>query len=379
MPTPVSEKDKHIASVFYHPKTGFGSIEQTFQAARKLDATINRNDIREFLAKQEVRQRHKPHKVNSFVPMFPRQEFQVDLLDMGAKAVPRYGFTAVDIFTKKGACIPIRSKLAKDTAAALRTVFEELGYPSSIMCDEGGEFLGEFAAECKKQDVEIIQSRTGGRFVERFIRTLKKPLFERVKSLGGNWRQYVRDVVDNYNDKVHSSIDDKPTHVADNEYDYPIIEHAHETMLKQAKFPTRHSEINVGDHVKVRVKQGGFYKETFNSWSDDVYTVRSIDAEAPQGKVYHLEDYRRPLLRFELKKVDDVQRYKPGAGLRSALHKVKRAAVVAAAQAELAAFAAPPRPPPRPAPVVAAANLRAAGGHRMVTRSMRAPGPIEID
>ena len=60
MPTPVSEKDKLIASVFYHPKTGFGSIEQTFQAARKLDATINRNDIREFLAKQEVRQRRKP-------------------------------------------------------------------------------------------------------------------------------------------------------------------------------------------------------------------------------------------------------------------------------------------------------------------------------
>ena len=109
------------------------------------------------------------------------------------------------------------------------------------------------------------------------------------------------------------------------------------------------------------------------------YTLRSIDAEAPQGKLYHLEDYRRPLLRFELKKVDDVQRYKPGAGLRSALHKVKRAAVVAAAQAELAAFAAPPRPPPRPAPVVAAANLRAASGHRMVTRSMRAAGPIEID
>jgi len=258
MPDPITEREKTLASVFYHPKSGFGSVEHIYQSARKLDATINRDHVREFLAKQEVRQRGKPHKVNSFVADFPRQEFQVDLLDMGAKAIPRYGFVAVDIFTKKGVCIPIRSKLAKDTAVALRTTWEELGYPSSIMCDEGGEFQGEFAAECKKQDVEIVRSRTGGRFVERFIRTLKKPLFERVNSLGGNWKQYVRDVVDNYNDAVHSSIDDKPSHVADHEYDFPIIEHAYETMSKKAKFPTKHSDIGVGDHVKIRVKQGGF-------------------------------------------------------------------------------------------------------------------------
>ena len=103
----ITARDRLISEVFYNPDTGFGSIEHTLKAARLRDPSITRQDIRQFLAKQEVRQRRKPHKVNSFVPFFPRQEFQVDLLDMGDKSTPRYGFTCIDIFTKKGACIPI--------------------------------------------------------------------------------------------------------------------------------------------------------------------------------------------------------------------------------------------------------------------------------
>jgi hypothetical protein len=284
MADPITEREKTLASVFYHPRTGFGSVEQTLKQAKLRDAGITRQHVRSFLAKREIRQRRKPLKVNSFVADFPRQEFQVDLLEMGEQAVPRYGFVAIDIFSKKGACFPIRSKVASETAEALRKVFGELGYPSSIMCDEGGEFQGEFTEECKKEDVDIFRSRTGGRFVERFIRTLKLPIFERKKALGGNWTQYVQDVIDNYNDTVHSSTHDKPSFVADNEYNNPVVTSAHAWQMRHAKFPVSHENIAVGDHVKIRIKPSGFYKETFNSWShevyavfDNTYTVVSID------------------------------------------------------------------------------------------------------
>ena len=148
MPSAPTQREKLLASVFYHPQTGFGSVEHTLKTARLQDPTVTREHVRAFLAKQELRQRRKPLKVNSYVALFPRQEFQVDLLDMGEKARPRYGFVAIDIFSKKGACIPIKSKIATETAHALHKVFEELGYPSSIMCDEGGEFAAEFAEEC---------------------------------------------------------------------------------------------------------------------------------------------------------------------------------------------------------------------------------------
>ena len=156
MPDPITEREKTLAAVFYHPRTGFGSVEQTFKQAKARDADITRQHVRDFIAKQEIRQRRKPLKVNSFVAFFPRQEFQVDLMDMGENTVPRYGFITIDIFSKKGACVPIRNKFASDTAEALRKTFAELGYPASIMCDEGREFQGEFADECKKQYVDII-------------------------------------------------------------------------------------------------------------------------------------------------------------------------------------------------------------------------------
>ena len=68
------------------------------------------------------------------------------------------------------------------TADALKRVFDELGYPTSIMCDERGEFRGEFAQVCEDEDVKMLSSRTGGRFVERLIKTLKLRIFEKEES-----------------------------------------------------------------------------------------------------------------------------------------------------------------------------------------------------
>ena len=353
-----TDREKLLASVFYHPQTGFGSVEHTLKAARLQDAGITREHVRSFMAKQEIRQRRKPLKVNNFVGNFPRQEFQVDLMDQGEKANPRYGFVAIDIFSKKGACIPIKSKVASETAEALRKVFGEMGYPASIMCDEGGEFQGEFAEECKKEDVSIIRSRTGGRFVERFIRTLKLPIFERRKALGGNWTQYVQHVIDRYNDNPHSLTDQRPSVVAEHEYDMPVIKEVHKQLMKHAKFPVKHESIAVGDRVKIRIKQKAFYKETFNSWSNEVYTVERVDHETPEGTTYHLTGYRRPLLRFELKKIEDVHRF-VGGQLQSALQQVQHPPV---------APAPAPAAPRRPVPILP----------RPITRSVAAAAALDI-
>ena len=101
---------------------------------------------------------------------------------------------------------------------------------------------------------------------------------------------------------------------------------AHAWQMRHAKFPVTHDTIGVGDHVKIRITPTAFYKETFNSWSPELYTVERIDADAPQGKLYHLTGYRRALLRFELKKVADVQRY--NGELHSVLNEVIHGAAV---------------------------------------------------
>ena len=86
-------------------------------------------------------------------------------------------------------------------------------------------------------------------------------------------------------------------------------ENAYQNQLKKAKFPVKHSTIQVGDHVKIRIKPKAFYKETFSSWSTEVYTVERIDRGAEDGQDrYHLTGYRRPLLRFELLKIEEFKK-----------------------------------------------------------------------
>jgi hypothetical protein len=86
-----AERDRVIAEVFYNKREGFGSLQATYASARRVDPRITKQDVRRFLMNQEVRQRRKPIKVNSYVPDLPREQFQVDLMDMGVRAVPRYG------------------------------------------------------------------------------------------------------------------------------------------------------------------------------------------------------------------------------------------------------------------------------------------------
>jgi hypothetical protein len=118
----------------------------------------------------------------------------------------------------------------------------------------------------------------------------------------------------------------------------------YERLRRRAKFPVKHTRIEVGDHVKIRIKPpSAGYKETTSSWSEKVYTVERIDHGADGGDKYHLEAYRRPLLRFELLRVADVQRT-VGGELRSVLGQ-RQHPPVAPAQAAQALRRERPAPP----------------------------------
>ena len=301
-------KERIIAETFYDERHGFGSIGHTLKRAREKDATITRADVKEFLDKQEVKQQRKPTQVNSFVADLPRQEFQVDLADFGLHARPRYCFVAIDIFSKKLFAMPLRAK--SDAADALQPMFEDLGYPISVLSDEGGEFKGDFAENLHADLVEQILSRTGGRFVERVIRTLKMALHLRTQSFEGLWHKYLPAVVDQYNERVHNTTGARPNNVAKKQYDIVYLENVHAQIQNRAKFPVTHPSLKVGDYVKIRIKPSGYcqYKETFNSWSTQVYKVLGVDDNLDGGARYRLEGYHRPLLRYELKRVEDVQR-----------------------------------------------------------------------
>ena len=121
-----------IKAVYEDPRTGFGSIAQTLQQAQVRDPSISREEVKAFLDGLRVNQDRPQKGYNSFVPLEPMNQLQVDLADMKAFGGKPYPFmlVAIDALTKKVAAEPLKDRLASTTAAGMKKVFQALRRPT---------------------------------------------------------------------------------------------------------------------------------------------------------------------------------------------------------------------------------------------------------
>ena len=305
-----------LRKVYYDLNTGFGSIDATLRQAREIEPLITRDDVKRFLDRQEVRQRKKPARYNSFIPNGRLDQLQVDLADFGARAVPRYGFVAIDSFTKQATVVPIKDKTGGSTGPALEQVLKVLGLPNTVVSDEGGEFQAPpFKRVLTYYSLEHLTLRTPPIFVERFIRTLKEKTDVRLRALGRQtWTSVLKQVLEQYNHTKHTATGFTPLEAREPQNEDAVLQ----SISSRAKENRKYSSISVGDVVKVIQKPGRYsdFKAGFNFWSERTYKVARIFYEQGQAR-YFLEGYsepnlgghvRKPLLRHELLKVEAVEK-----------------------------------------------------------------------
>ena len=85
----------------------------------------------------------------------------------------RYGFVAVDNFTKMVSVIPIENIQPDEIIRALKKVIDNLGKPKQIYSDEGGAFnSNKYIKFTNEQNIKRIQTTTHAHTAERFIRTI---------------------------------------------------------------------------------------------------------------------------------------------------------------------------------------------------------------
>ena len=296
-----------LRELYYDVSRGFQSQADLLKEARFREPAVSREDVRDFLQRQDLKQfKRTPARYNSFVPTRPRQQFQIDLMDWGSRADPRYALVAVDIFTKKVGAALLRSKLPRVTAMALREIIVQLGMPMSLMTDLGGEFQSDFAKLARQFfDIPLHYTRSPPRFVERAIGTLRKMLKDRIEAFRQPWHRLLGPVVEAYNEKVHSATGVMPDIAAE---EFPeVTTEIRERLEARAKpLQVKHPELRVGDLVKIFIKKGKFteFKSGFREWSDKVYKVEAVETmeDYPQ-KVYKLEGMEHPVLRHNLLKI----------------------------------------------------------------------------
>ena len=312
----MAAKTEVLRKIYYNVNTGYGSIEATLRQARATDPTINRDDVKRFLDRQEVRQRKKPARYNSFIPNGRLDQIQIDLADFGVRAPTRYGFVAIDSFTKQATVVPIKDKTGNSTGPALEQVLKVLGLPNTIVSDEGGEFQAPaFKRVLTYYSLDHLTLRTPPIFVERFIRTLKEKIDVRLRALNrSSWTTVLKPVLDQYNTTMHSATGFTPLQAREPENEDAVSQ----SITSRAKENRKYPPIAIGDFVKIIQKAGKYseFKVGFNHWSTRAYKVVRIFYDQGQAR-YFLEGYsepglgghvRKPLLRHELLRVEAVEK-----------------------------------------------------------------------
>ena len=106
---------------------------------------------------------------------------------------------------------------------------------------------------------------------ERFIRMLKSKIYKYMTSISKNvYIVKLDDIVNEYNNKYHTTIKVKPIDIKDNTY----INTVKETNDKDPKF-------KVGDRVRISKYKNIFAKGYTPNWSAEVFVIKKVKNNVP--------------------------------------------------------------------------------------------------
>ena len=299
---PELTKEDIISNIYYDIEDGYSSKAQTLKDAQKVSPSITKEDVDKWFAKQPNKQIKKYRFSNSYVASFPRDEYQIDIMDMvdlqKDETQPRYALVVIDIFSKLGFAEPMKNKDSKHVLMNLKKAIDKMGMPISIYSDDDGAFKSKVKEYFDYHGINHITTRTHANVVERFIRTIKNGIYDRVRFTKSNWEDMLRIVINKYNKTPHSSTNYTPTDAHDDKNSDGVTLSLH----SKASYKRKYNKLNIGDKVKYFNKGKGNYvsrKEGHSKWSNDVHTIEAIDKDISFNTFYKL-DNKKYYLRHEL-------------------------------------------------------------------------------
>jgi hypothetical protein len=181
----------------------------------------------------------------------------------------------------------LKSKNARDAWDAFNVALRE-HKQNFIWVDKGSEFYNAtWTSRLKSLDVGRY-STYGGQYkvsiAERFIRTLKHRIwFEFVRDNTRKWIDRLDDIVDDYNETVHSALGMTPAEARKREN----ADRLYKRMLPPAV--VEKPKFCLGEWVRISRAKDKFEKGFHPNWSYEIYKIVSIRLTSPVR--YYLVDY----------------------------------------------------------------------------------------
>ena len=263
-------------------KTMSGKVNAKHTAKpSSLERTGNNKILAEELYKPVIKKYNK-RKVYS---QFKDNIWGVDLADMQSLSKKnkgiKYLLCAIDLYSKYAFVVPLKDKKGISIVNAFNKIIKQSNRkPNKIWVDQGGEFYNRvFKKWLSDNDIIMYSTYNEGKSVvaERFIRILKNKLYKHMTATGKTvYYDVLNDVVSEYNNTKHNTINMKPIDVGDNKRVY-IDEHNE-----------KDSRFKVGDRVRISKFKNIFAKGYTPNWSTEIFIVDKINDTVPY--TYNLKD-----------------------------------------------------------------------------------------
>lgn len=256
---------------------------------------------------------HRQRKINflrnKVIAEQLNEQFQADIVDMQSFAKSNDGFkyilTVVDVLSKYAFAVPIKTKGSKSVRDAFEVIFKQR-VPQKLQTDKGKEFLNsEVQKLFKDHGIKYFSTKNDSikcSNVERFNRTIKSKMWKYFTHKGTRkWIDVLDDIVESYNNTIHSRINLRPVDVNDSNA-YRAFQNAYgfATMRDYLKTSKKYSKFNIGDDVRIALKLNIFDKKFYPLWSDAVYKVKDI-----------IKSFPKPYYRLQLENQEIDKRFYP--------------------------------------------------------------------
>ena len=303
-----NETLRHVYETSKSPHSYTG-IRGLLDTARKIDPSITKKDVKSFLEKQESYTLHKitRKKFTRRKVLAPKPGViaSCDLADMSNLSKFNNGFKYIlifiDVFSRLGQGIPVKSKDGKTMTTALRSILESGHFDNlrRLNSDEGKEFYNQHVDQLLKSKGIILYSVSSreikASLAERLIRTIKGKLYRYMSH--NNTKRYIDvlpDIIESYNNSAHSSLGNNQTPLQVHRItDQSVIDRQFFHMYKNSarKSSKSSSLLTVGQHVRIadehrnsKFRRGYTVQNTI-----EIFKIRSIDT-SQNPTVYYLED-----------------------------------------------------------------------------------------
>ena len=224
--------------------------------------------------------------------------FAADIIDMQSfarynKGI-KYILMVIDVFSRYGWAMPLRTKTGKEVAGVLENLFKKES-PAMLWSDHGGEFYNQHLAKVLREyNIKLYSTENEEKasIVERWNRTIKTKMWKYFSA--NNTNKYINildQLIEKYNNTYHRSIGCTPTQARQPSF----YQHVFNMLYKEINDRKERPRYKIGDTVRIVKKKKTFEKGLSPNWTEELFTVSSVKDTKPP--TYTIQDLRGETIR----------------------------------------------------------------------------------